>query len=270
MSSDCIRISDAIWDFARDGVKLTEEDLRHIGSCSSCAAALVEAQAGVAALNSVRAYPTAPDCRSSVTNRISMRRTRLMPTWAYACAAFLVTLLVGGALLLPHGGRPDQKQATRLTKAPSYTPREALLPIPEPKPEVRVRNLARPRAPQHLRLRKPSFKRYDVASHGREELPAKAVAPAEPRPATQIAEPHLVPPADDSSALAYVTWSTASQPKDSYRYSYTTTDPVTGEVTKCTVKRNGSAIEINMESSPAKPETKPTKESKSNEVVDCG
>ncbi len=75
MGSDCIRVSEAIWDFARDGVVLSEEELSHIRLCTSCATILAEARTCVEALNCLKPHPTAPDCRSAAMGRISRRRS---------------------------------------------------------------------------------------------------------------------------------------------------------------------------------------------------
>jgi hypothetical protein len=270
MSSDCIEVSDAIWTWAREGVELTEEELRHARACSSCAAALAEAQACVAALRCIEPHPAAPDCRSAVAARIAMRRTRTLRAWAYACGLLLVAAIVGGALLRPHGGRPASEQAKRPPEVRSYAPPVAPLPAPEPKPQMRAHEPEQPWAAQPLPPRRPSYRRSRPAHHAHRTPPANTVAPPPRKPPMEKPEPQVSPPATRSPALAYVTWPIARTQTDSYDYSYTVTDPATGETTRCSVKREGNAIEIKMESKPAKTDMKPAKERGSNEAVRCG
>ena len=270
MSLDCISVSDAIWDFVREGVELTEEDLRHARSCGSCANALAEAQAGVAAFSCVGPYPAAPDCRSAVMSRISTRRTRSAPAWTYASAVLLVAVMIAGALLWPHGRRPSSDQAKRPPEIPSFVQPKMPARAPEPTREMRTVELEKPGAPGHVRLHKPNLRRFEPTPHTRKASPINTVAPTAPKPARENPNPQVIPPTGDTCALAYVTWPAANQPRDSYQYRYTVADPATGEVTKCSVKREGNTIEIDMESEPAKPETKPAKESNSNEAIRCG
>lgn len=270
MSLDCISVSDAIWDFAREGIQLTEEQLRHARSCRCCASALAEAQASVAAFGCVKPYPAAPDCRSAVMGRISTQRTRLLPAWIYACAVLLVAVMIAGALLWPHRGRPALVQAKRPPEIPSFAPPKMPARAPEPTREMRTVELEKPGAPGRVRPRKPNLRRFEPTPHTHKASPTDTVAPTAPKPGWEIPEPQAAPTVDDSSALAFVTWPIANQQRDSYQYSYAVTDPATGEVTRCSVKREGNAIEIDMESKPAEPETKPAKESKSNEAIRCG
>lgn len=267
MSLDCISVSDAIWNFVREGTELTEEQLGHAGSCSSCASTMAEAQASVEAFGCIKPCPAVPDCRSAVMGRISAPRTRLLPAWSYACAVLLVAAIIAGAFIRPHVAQQasgQSKKPSRIASSPSPK-----LPAPEPKPEMRVTKLEKPQTPQHSKLRRTAFRPLKLRRHKHRTVPVNTAATTEPKPGWENPKLQVTPPAGDSHALAYVTWSIASQPEGSYHDSYTLTDSETGEVTKCSVKRDGKAIEINMESEPAKPETKPVKESKSNETIRC-
>ncbi len=259
MSSDCIRISEAIWDFARGGAALTQKDMAHIGSCKSCAETYYEARSCIEALAQTQPHPTAPDCRSAVMSRISNRRMRFAPALSYACGVVVVAAAVAGYLLCPRSTPIAKTTATAVkppTTAPSAVQPKANAHALAPEPPV----IVRPRMPHRSR---PA--RWARVEHRRVET-AKVVAVAT-KPTRKIAESEKIPSADGTSALAYVTWST--QPQDSYDYSYTSTDPASGEVTKCSVKREGRTIEINMESEPAKSEPKPIKESRANEAAIC-
>lgn len=268
MSLDCIGVSDAVWDWVRDGVELTQEHIDHAASCSSCASVMAEAQACVAALRCVTPYPAAPDCRSAVMSRISSRRARFAPAWSYAFAILIVAVMIAGAFMWPRGEGLPSESAKRLTEVARHASPKIPLPAAEPKPEVRTHELERPRV-AHVRSSAPSVRRFEpIRRHA--VASADTVAPTAPKPASDNPGPSVAPVTDDSRALAYVVWPTANQPRDSYQYEYTVADPATGEVTKCSVKRQGDTIEIDMESAPARPEAKPAKESKTNEAIRCG
>jgi|GEM_PF-2011840 len=264
MSLDCISVSDAIWDLAREGIELTEEELHHARSCGSCASTMAEAQASVAALGCIRPYPAVSDCRSAVMGRISTQRRRLLPVWSYACAVLLVAVVIAGAFLRPHGERPAPVQAKMPSEIAGRPSPKMLIPVPEPKPELRAE---KPQAPRHLRMRELNFKRFEPTRHAHHVPHSNTLA----QTARRNPPPQVSLPNHDSRALAYVTWSIASRPQDFYRDSYTLTDSATGEITKCSVKRDGKAIEINMESEPAEPGTEPVpvKESNNNEAIHC-
>ena len=106
LSSDCVNVSDAIWDFVRDGIELPEEVLRHTRSCKSCAGTLAEARAGVAALSCVKPYPAAPDCRQSVMSRVS--RTRRVTVFRRFAWAVLPVAVVVALLMVFYHGNPDR------------------------------------------------------------------------------------------------------------------------------------------------------------------
>jgi len=269
MSRDCIRVSESIWNSVREGIELTEAELRHVRTCESCAAELEQAQASLAALDCARAYPPAPDCRSAVMARISRRRGVFSPAWGYALAVVVVLIVIGGALLRSGGGRPLPPTDRNLAGAPTHIVPQPPL-APEPRPEVLPKEPEAPLVARKPEVRRSTVRGYASAPRKRRMRRPDSVTPNAPPRAREDAPTAAAPPDGESSALAYVTWSTGGQPTDSYRYSYSVTDPATGEVTKCSVRREGSAVEIKMESETAKPEAKPAKESKIDEAVRCG
>ncbi len=112
MSVDCTKVSDSIWDNARDGAELSDEELAHIEVCDSCAKTLAEARSCVAALRCIEPYPAGFDCRSAVIERIRPRRRRLVAAWACAFALVVAGMAIGGLLL--HRGNRCQNSATNL------------------------------------------------------------------------------------------------------------------------------------------------------------
>lgn len=269
MSLDCIKVSDAVWSCIREDRELTEEELQHINACSSCADVLAEAQLCVGALNCVKPCPPAPDCRSAVHARVSNRRARFAPVWAYACVAIVIATMIGVAFLLPHSSRPVSSPDLVMAKAPVYKQPTPPLPAPEPKPEVQVHE-SKPQQSSFSEAREVNYSRHVPALHKHKTPPVQVVIRPVTIPVTEKPGQVVASPQDDTSALAYATWPMQNQPENSYNYSYTTTDPETGEVTSCEVKREGDSVEIKMEADPAESEMKPGKESKIDETVQCG
>ncbi len=268
MSLKCIDTADDIWDSVRDGTQLSSETLRHISSCPSCAKALADAQRCVGAMSKAKPYPAAPDCRGVVMARIAPRATR-KPVWVYVCATLAAVTVVGGAVYYTGGVRPSPERRTNLAMDADPQPRhEPLVQPTRQLPETQVQ------APQPAReliaTRRTHAGRYQAAKiHRRQKSLEPQAAIYQPESPPGSVEP-IAEPSEESTALAYVTWRVQAQQSDSYHYSYSSTDPTTGEVTNCSVSREGGVVEINLESEPAKPAEKPVKESKINEAVRCG
>lgn len=268
MSFDCINVSDAIWKQISEGGELTEDELQHIRTCSSCADILAEAQLCIDALNCVKPRPAAPDCRSAVLARISNRRVRFAPVLAYACVAIIIIAAVGGMFIRHDSGRQVSRPSAQLAATPDSIPETTPPPPPQPKtqPPVHkpiIRQPSKPPVVHHEVSRKPR----KPASFEHKAPPVSVTVPPVTNQLADIPEPTVTPPQDDSSAFAYATWPTRNKPADSYNYSYTVTDPATGEVTRCTVKREGNTVEVNAESDPVEPEVMNGKESKADDTV---
>ncbi len=89
MKPGCADVEEAIWNSVRDEVELTDVELQHIEHCDSCRQALMEVEAGIAALGCLRACPPAPDCREQILSSITQTRPvekRLRFVWVGAVA----------------------------------------------------------------------------------------------------------------------------------------------------------------------------------------
>ncbi len=258
MKADCATVSDAIWEACRTGVPFSKEVLEHVGSCADCASAIAAARAGLSALECVPRNPVAPDCRSAVWDRVTQRRTRLLPAWTYACVIVIATLTIVGTLPWGRGQRPASQPARRN----QAVVRESLPPVKN-RPVAPPVRIEKPRRPIAAATKAPDSRRHLPGPRPRRPRPHDTAA----KPREHLATPVQAPPAEQSSMLASVTWSLGGQ-KDSYRCSYTLTDSTTGDITKCSVRRDGDSVEITMESEPTDPGTEhvPIKETKSNEA----
>lgn len=81
---------------------------------------------------------------------------------------------------------------------------------------------------------------------------AKSAALGATLPAVASAAPLGAESADERPvAIAVVSWGTPpTEPEEVYSYSYSETDPGTGQVTNCTVEKTGNAVYIHLEAEP--------------------
>ena len=117
MRLDCANVEEAIWRCKRDAIELTDDELAHIEQCDSCKQALTEARASVEALDCLRPYPPAPDCRRQVLSQINSTRPvaiGLRLAWAAVPVA-----LAAAMLLALHPGSPVERRLRIPTGRPT-------------------------------------------------------------------------------------------------------------------------------------------------------
>ena len=159
MRLDCARVEEAIWDFARDGTELSEDVLSHIGQCDSCAQALAEASTGLAALDSIKPYPQAPDCTRRVVAAITRPDPAPRPlrfAWvgftAVFAAALAVVLYTGNITDGPRQASTNRPAVTEAQKEPAriHTVKGS---APAPVRRVVQATAKRPTAPRQAAVR---------------------------------------------------------------------------------------------------------------------
>ena len=98
MEYKCDLIADESWERARAGEDLPPDIGKHVAECPKCRRVAGEVQAIVPMVRAAGCVPDAPDCRSAVMGRISLRpATR--PIWAYALASVLLIAVIVTGLL---------------------------------------------------------------------------------------------------------------------------------------------------------------------------
>lgn len=248
MRLDCANAEEAISNFARDGVELTEEISRHIEQCESCRQALMEAETVINALGCLRSCPPAPDCRHRVMSQIApVGSTRLRIAWTAVSLAFALVILI---TFLP-GGR--NHRSTHVTiKHNSVQPRHIAVDIGQArKHDIRI--AAAPSRPVTRRL--PCRHKFHTSRHRdfnlRKSPPTIEVAASGSRDAT--AGRGDVPVAGPSvKTVCY----------DEIAYSYTDEDDATGVTIIRHFRQIGDSIDVRIE-------TVSTLKSPTSGMIDC-
>lgn len=250
MRLDCASVEEAIWNYARDGVELTAQELAHIDSCESCKQAFEQVEAGLKALGTLKYSPDAPDCTGVVMSQIVPARPKrfILLAWSAVCLLVIVSL---GAVLVS-SARHVQKAPVQIVKTHPVIPEraepKAEPQAPEPTANVAVapvrvapassNNRARHKTPVHIRA---SRKIAKINSTKKPE-----VEPKQSEPVAKISEP------DTDVSKVTLIWSSPGINETSYEYKEQ--DRSTGEVITRYTTITPNSIDVRVETSkPAKP-----------------
>lgn len=265
---NCEKLRDEIWEAVEAG-EIPRDLLLQLEDCGTCCSELAKAESAMQGFETFRAVDV-PDCSSLVMTQIASRNGHKRPIWAYS-GGFALLLLIGAMLTLiywPRNARPGKSmaKATIHHVAPDRTAHSSKIveqhkiADAEKSPKLvrkhtKTLEIARTeriehkspvcRKPRTLPLPEPPLVKKNEY---RQQYAEKQVNHPEQASQPEGNEPIIAIVVMDASA------DQAAQSNEASSYGYTQTNPETGDVTTCSVKRSGEAVEIRMKMEPANKE----------------
>ena len=260
---DCEKLRESIWEAVEKG-EIAGGLLSQLGECETCRRELARAQSAMLGFESIRSAD-APDCSDAMMAGIGGATHRGRPAWAYALGLALVFVIAAVLIGLqrprvaPPGanvamGKSHQSTAHRTPAAKDLGKNRLKKHVGE---SDRVANTASERHGRRTAWTPPHSARHRPGGlHTPMPLPGdgpKALAAVRGQPEHHDTPTAANPDQDKQRIMIIVTNDFTSQDDQSdvaLDYGYTHTNPKTGEVTNCSVKRSGESVEIYMNVKP--------------------